>query len=128
MGSPALVAYWKPFEAHAVERLLSDHRDFVIDFGAGHTVHEDKALFERVRAALQPFQNVVLLMPDPDVETSLEIMEGFDSILIRDREINRHFLTHPSNKILAKHAIYWRGLSPEETCNVVLRQLALTHD
>lgn len=29
-------ACWKPFEAHAVERALTDFPDAIIDFGAGH--------------------------------------------------------------------------------------------
>jgi cytidylate kinase len=29
-GFPALVAYWKPFEAHAVERVLDDYRTWCV--------------------------------------------------------------------------------------------------
>jgi shikimate kinase len=123
-GFPALVAYWKPFEAHAVERLLADYHDCVFDLGAGHSVHEDEALFERVQRALAPFRNVVLLLPDPDVETSLDIMESFDPVLLRDRAINRHFLEHPSNRLLAKHIVYWRGLTEEQTRDAVLAQVS----
>ena len=119
-GFPALIAYWKPFEAHAVERLLFDHHDCVFDLGAGHTVYEDPTLFDRVRLAMAPFRNVVLLLPDQDVETALDIMESFDPVLVRDREINRYFLTQPSNARLARHTVYWRGMSPEETRDAVL--------
>lgn len=43
--------YWKPFEAYAVERLLSENKNkaCVIDFGAGHSVYEDSTLFQKVR-------------------------------------------------------------------------------
>jgi shikimate kinase len=119
-GLPALVAYWKPFEAHAVERFLADHHGCVFDLGAGHSVYEDAELFARVQRAMAPFRNVVLLQPDPDVELSLDIMESYDPVLVRDREINRHFLAHPSNRLLARHVIYWRGLSPEQTRDAVL--------
>lgn len=119
-GFPALVAYWKPFEAHAVEQLLRDYRSCLFDLGAGHTVYEDAELFGRVQRALAPFRNVVLLQPDPDVDLSLDIMESYDPVLVRDREINRHFLTHPSNRLLARHEIYWRGLMPEQTRDAVL--------
>jgi hypothetical protein len=124
-GFAALVAYWKPFEAHAVERLLSDHRDCVFDMGAGHTVYEDPVLFERVRLALAPFRNVVLLLPSGNVEQSLDLMEGYDPVLVRDREINRHFMEHPSNGLLAKYMIYWRGLTPEQTRDEVLKVTGL---
>jgi shikimate kinase len=46
-GLGAVLRYWKPFEIHAVERLLADYPDCVIDFGAGHSVYEDEALLAR---------------------------------------------------------------------------------
>ncbi len=124
-GFLALVAYWKPFEAHAVERMLADHRECVFDLGAGHSVYEDPGLFARVRGALMPFRNIVLLLPDPDIETSLSIMESYDPYVVSHREINRHFLTHPSNRILARHTIYWRGLTPDQTVDAVLAAVSL---
>jgi hypothetical protein len=124
-GFPALVAYWKPFEAHAVERVLDDYRTCVFDFGAGYTVYEDQGLFNRVQTALAPFRNVVLLLPDPDVDTSQAMMESYDPVVARYRDINLHFLTHPSNGLLAKHVIYWRGLSPQETRDRVLAAVTL---
>src|SRR3954453_3382277 len=73
-GFEGIYRYWKPFEAHAVERLLADHHDCVIDFGAGHSVFETGALFERVRKALEPYPNVVLLLPSPDPEESISVL------------------------------------------------------
>ena len=58
-GFSGVYKYWKPFEIHAVERLLADHKNCVIDFGAGHSVYEDDALFARAAWALKPFRNVV---------------------------------------------------------------------
>ena len=46
--------YWKEFECHAVERLLSEHRDCVIDLGGGHSVYGIDTHFSRVRSALEP--------------------------------------------------------------------------
>jgi shikimate kinase len=45
-GFWGLYRYWKPFEAYAVERLLAEHQQCVIDFGAGHSVYEDAVLFQ----------------------------------------------------------------------------------
>ena len=53
-GQLAREAYWKPFEAYAVERVLADFPDTLIDFGAGHSVYEEEELFARVQAALAP--------------------------------------------------------------------------
>src|SRR5438067_2157721 len=47
--------YWKPFEAHMVERLLADHPDHIIDFGASQSVYDDEADFARVQQALAAF-------------------------------------------------------------------------
>jgi hypothetical protein len=98
----------------------------VFDMGAGHTVYEDPALFERVRLALAPFRNVVLLLPSENVEQSLELMEGYDPVLARDRAINRHFIEHPSNGLLARYTVYWHGLTPEQTRDEVLRATGLS--
>ena len=75
-GFGGVYRYWKPFEAHAVERLLADHHDCVIDFGAGHSVFEDAELFVRVQKALSPYPNVVLLLPSPDPEESIRVLHA----------------------------------------------------
>jgi shikimate kinase len=120
-GFAAMVAYWKPFEAHAVERLLADVKDepCVIDFGAGHSVYEDPALFERVRKALQSF-HVVLLLPSADPEESMAILRQRRDQLFPDRagqpmDVNDHFIRHPSNAVLARWTVYTKDRTPEET-------------
>src|SRR4051812_30428261 len=60
-GFEALYRYWKPFEAYAVERILSETGNGVIDFGAGHSVYEDEDLFKRVQRVLAPYIHVVLI-------------------------------------------------------------------
>lgn len=67
-GWPGVLAYWKQFDPHAIERLLADHPHAVIDFGAGHTVYTDPAQFARVQTALAAYPNVVLLLPFPDLD------------------------------------------------------------
>ncbi len=121
-GGRAAYRYWKRFEAYAVERILTDHQDAVIDLGGGHSVQEDPALFARVRAALAPVRNVVLLLPSPDPEESVRILAerrappaGFDW--------HRHFVHHPSNGILAKLTVYTAGQTAEQTCEAVHQRL-----
>jgi shikimate kinase len=120
-GFEGIYRYWKPFEAHAVERLLADHHDCVIDFGAGHSVFENGELFERVRKALEPYPNVVLLLPSPDPEVSIRVLHtrnggppsgGFD--------LNSHFIRHHSNHDLAKIVVYTKAKTPEETRDSIL--------
>ena len=121
-GMWAAYQYWKPFETYAVERILADHQEAVIDLGGGHSVQEDPALFARVRAALARVRNVVLLQPSPDLEESVRILtvrrpppEGFDW--------HRHFVTHPSNHSLAKLIVYTTGQTAEQTCDALYQRL-----
>ncbi len=132
-GMPGVLRYWKPFEAHAVERALSDHAGCVIDFGAGHSVYEDEALFARVQRALEPFPHVILLLPSPNLDESTAILNArFGKLLqtevgeVDERlfAINEHFVKHPSNHRLAKMTIYTNGKTPEETCTEIMKKLA----
>jgi len=125
-GLLGLYRYWKPFEIYAVERLLSGHSGCVIDLGAGHSVYEDDELFQRARRVLEPYDNVVLVLPSPDPDESIEelhernhekMAEGFD--------LNVHFVTHHSNYDLAKHVVYTAGKAPEETRDEILSLVRL---
>ena len=75
-GLMGRLRYWKPFEAHSVERVLADHHNCVVDFGAGHSVYEDESLLARVERALAPFPNVILLLPSPDLDESAKIVNA----------------------------------------------------
>ena len=132
-GMIGLLRYWKPFEAHTVERVLEDHSGCVIDFGAGHSVYEDPALFERVQRALAPYPNVILLLPSPDLDESVAILNARFAQLLRDEvgqvdprllDVNEQFVRHPSNHTLAKIVVYTNGQTPEDTCAAILARLA----
>ncbi|MEA5606411.1 shikimate kinase [Nostoc sp. UHCC 0252] len=113
--------YWKPFEAYAVERLLSSHNQCVIDFGGGHSVYEDAALFQRVQQALAPYPNVILLLPSPNLDESIQILNQRNHYLPDDKlNVNEHFVRHASNYELAKFIVYTKGKTPEETCSEIL--------
>ena len=120
-GFEAVYWYWKPFEVHAVERVLADHRNCVIDFGAGHSVYEDPRLFERARRALAPYRNVILLLPSPDPDESVRVLRE------RSREpagptidFCDHFVRHPSNAALATRTVYTLGRTPRQTCDEII--------
>ncbi|WP_020176924.1 shikimate kinase [Methyloferula stellata] len=121
-GLGAVLRYWKPFEAHAVERLLAEHHDCVIDFGAGHSVFEADDLFARVQKALMPYPNVVLLLPSPDLDESVRV-------LLKRRPdlppgVNEHFVRYHCNHDLAKIVIYTAGQKPKETRDCILKAVA----
>ena len=126
-GLVALVFYWKQFDAYAVERVLADHPNKIIDFGAGHSVYESNELFTRVQAALLPYPNVVLNLPSPHVAESLEILNERTKDLVeafgQGFNWNEHFVLHHSNYDLAKITIYTEGKTPDETCDEIIALL-----
>jgi shikimate kinase len=131
-GMMGLIKYWKPFEAHAVERALSEYKNCVLDFGAGHSVYEDENLFTRVQNAFTPFDYVILILPSADSDESVDVLNArFSRLLQREvgkvdpklLDLNEHFVKHPSNQRLAKMTIYTQGKSPEETCNEILEKI-----
>lgn len=128
-GMAAIIAYWKPFEAHSVARVVEDYRDCVIDLGGGHTVYEDEALLEQVKRALEPYPNVVLLLPSADVDETIRVLEGRipAEVPAENREwyqqLNEHFIRHRSNGELAKITVYTEGKTVDETCDEIMGKL-----
>lgn len=131
-GTLGILRYSKPFEVYAVEQAVRDYPNAVMDLGAGHSVYEEAALFERVAQALAPLPNVILLLPSPDVEQSVAILNArFAALLEREMGevdarllgVNEQFVRHPSNQRLATLTVYTEGQTPAETCAAIIPQL-----
>ena len=128
-GMAGILDYWKPFEAHSVERVLQDYPNSVIDFGAGHSVYDDETLFKRVQQALAPFPNVVLLLPSADKDEAIQILNTRippdvpPEIIEWYKEMNAYFVKHHSNTDLAKITVYTNGKTPDETCDEIIGKL-----
>lgn len=132
-GMQALAAHWKPYDIYAVERVLSDYpTDHVLAFGAGHSVYEDAAQFERAKTGLSPFPHVILLLPSPDVDEAVSQLKARlradepempDDFIDTIGEINRYFIEHPSNAQLATLTVYTGGKSPAETCHEIMAHI-----
>ncbi|MEO8392371.1 MAG: shikimate kinase [Chloroflexota bacterium] len=132
-GFDALLKYWKPFEVHAVQRILQDYpSDHVIGFGAGHSVYDDPAQFEQVRTALTPFPYVILLLPSADVTESTHILterlraeepDMTDEDAKETSAANRTFIENPSNARLAKFTVYTKDKTPAETCAEIMAHI-----
>jgi shikimate kinase len=136
-GMIGLLNYWKPFEVHAVERVLATQSNCVIDFGAGHSFQEDPTLFERVQAAFQPHPHVVLLLPSSNLDESVSILNArFEALLQREigtvdpelLKLNERFTKHPSNHRLAKLVVYTNDKTPEQTSDEIIEKLKLAED
>jgi hypothetical protein len=120
-GFEGLYHYRKFFDLEVVARVLSEYRDFVIDFGACHSTYEDGTLRARARKLLRPYTNVVLLLPDPDPGRSIRALEERGCLKSVDGfNLCEHLVTHPSNFELAKFIVYTGGKTPAETCEEIL--------
>lgn len=121
-GFWGLYHYWKPFEAYAVGRLLNSFHQCIFDLGGGHSVYEDDKLFYQVHDLMAPYPHVVLLIPSPDKEESIEILHSrndYDSD--GQREVNEHFVRHHSNYDLAKHIVYTKDQEPGQICHEIFK-------
>lgn len=125
--------YFQTFFPDILERLLTEHHNCVFDLGAGHTVYEYEALFARVRNALAPFPNVVLILPSPDPDESVRVLRERE----QERRLNRHFLGEHfdyfglwvrsrCNYDLAKITVYTEGKTPEQTADEVLAAVSVS--
>ncbi len=123
-GFLGLYRHWKRFEIHALERLLSEHADRVIDLGGGHSVYEDDAFFARARAAFEPYANVVLLLPSPDLDESVRLLtERTGPCDSGGIDFHEHFVKHHSNHELAKVVVYTKGQTPEAIRDDILKRV-----
>jgi shikimate kinase len=120
-GFDGVLRYWKPFEIHAIERILAEHPGAVIDFGAGHSVYDEPEQMARIRAALAPLANVFLITPSPDPTASIAILRDRMTPKINGIELNRYIIATQALHQLANRIIYTTGKTPEETAEEIIR-------
>jgi len=118
-GFWALYFYWGEFECYSVERIIEENKNSVIDFGAGHSVYENKNQLNRVKNSLKG-NIVILLLPSMDVDESFEILCKRREIQPDEKDINLHFLKNSSNKELANFTVYTKNKTPDETCEEIV--------
>lgn len=139
-GWPAAYRYLQEIGVLVIESLLAEYQQHVIDFGAPYTTYTDDALLARVKQAFAPYQNVVLLLPSPDLDQSAQIVKklmraraGHDELrrLLRGLraetgvDYEELYVKHHSNFQLAQVVVYTAGQAPEETRDEIIRLLAL---
>jgi shikimate kinase len=124
IGFYELTKYWKLFEPYGVEQIVVEPEAAVVDFGGGHSIYEDETLFARVKSALSPFPNVFLIMPSPDLKESIAILnERTGGYVSNGYDFHENFIKSCCNYELAKHTVYTKGKTPEETCEEIERLL-----
>ncbi|HEX7175271.1 MAG TPA: hypothetical protein VF240_08310 [Pyrinomonadaceae bacterium] len=132
--------YLQEFGVRLVERLLPERAGHVIDFGAPYSIYEDDSLLERVKKAFEPYPNVVLLLPSPDLDESTKVVKARMAAREGHIEIRRLlagiggetgvdyeelYVKHHSNFQLARTVVYTEGKTPEQTRDEIIRSLEL---
>lgn len=124
IGFYELTKYWKAFEPYGVGQIVSEPESAVIDLGGGHSIFEDETLFARVKKALSPFPNVILIMPSPDLEESIAILnERTGGFVSNGFDFHENFVRSHCNYELAKYTVYTKGKTPEEMCGEIEKLL-----
>lgn len=103
-----------------VQKAMIEGRPGIVDFGAGHSVYDDENIFRGIKEILSDFKNIVLLLPTPDIESSLEIMAKRST---GDYSTNEKFLRSHCNKDLATMTIYENGRTPKQIAESIIRTI-----
>jgi hypothetical protein len=130
-GLQGVLRYSKPFEVQMVKLVLNDY-DGVIDFGASNSIYDNPHFCTQIENALAPYSNIVLLLPSPDLDESIEILKNRLTRMLTEAgkaftdelfELNEYFVKHPSNYRLAKRIVYTKDKMPEEICDEIVQKL-----
>jgi adenylate kinase family enzyme len=116
----------QPYSAYAVKRFLQAHahEHCIMDFGAQH-IALDGNLFTEIEQILASYC-VVLLMPSPDKAESMRILQErhdrdeYKQIFVPHARMNKYFINHPAYYALAKHIVYTKDKTEQETCDEIL--------
>jgi hypothetical protein len=128
-GFAAVVRYWEPYSIAAVERVLTEFPDSIIDFGAGHAHFEDPDRVRRLEAALAPIENVILLMPSADVERTLALCTERDAERLgpqRDATrdpVNERYVRSECFRRVCKTTVFVEDMTIDETVDHIVAGL-----
>lgn len=118
VGLYAAEREWEPARVHAAEQVLASCPGGIIALGAGHTHYSRPGLSQRVMAALRPARHVVLVLPSPDPDRSVQVLrerrlteDGADW-MDGDHDILRDWVTDPADGALATVTLYTEGEQP----------------
>ena len=99
--------------------LLNVDSPRICDFGAGHSIFNNKEIFESIKKELSPFKNIVLLIPSKEIKYSLEVLNSRSTSRSGKKE-NYDFLISSCNEELATIIVYTESKTPDEISNEIL--------
>lgn len=122
-GILARYKYWKKFESYHVSKFLPTIKEpSIIKFEASQTVYEDEELFKAVQQSMKDFKNVILLLPDIDLQDCwLKINKNGKVPVGSDlSKLNWHLVSSPCNSNLATMTICICGRDSNEISDEIL--------
>lgn len=125
-GIMAIFQYGKIFDAYSIERVLEDHHNCIFDFGGANVVSGYNFDLSRIKKALEPYENIVFLVPSRDIEETLAFIYKRREIKAADRELIEYLVRHHANYEIAKHIVFVKDKTPEEVCDEVLSKCKQT--
>ena len=125
-GVKARYKYWKKFEAHHISSILPlIDKEAIIKFEASQTVYEDPEQFLKVSECIKKYENVVLILPDIDLEESWKIVNKLGKVPEESdmSELNKHLVKSPCNSMLATYTTCVSGRTYEEIAEEILEYI-----
>ncbi len=125
----AVVRHWEPFSIAAVERVVAEFPDGVIDFGAGHAHYEDPERVRRLEVALAAVPNVVLILPSADPDEADAICRARDQARLGPAwdpsraEVNARFVRSACFRRVATHTVIAGDRTVDQVVDAVLAGL-----
>lgn len=112
--------YQKPFELFAVQTLLEQNTNAVIEFGGGQSVYTDETQAATFLNLIKDEPFVILMLPCENSVRSAKIL-GDRARNIDEKILNDIFITSETNKKAAKYVVYTEGKTPEETISEIVK-------
>ena len=109
-GLYAMLSYMNEFKSKTIQAIVKEHPAHIIDLGGSAQTFDEPHQIQMIKTLFDPIQNIFLLLPSPDIETSINSLPG----LKEDFPINAYLIIHPTNTLFAKYTIYTQGKTPEK--------------
>ena len=120
-GVYAMLCYMNEFKAKILKPIVDDHKDHIIDLGAGAHSFDEPHQVELAQKAFAGIDNIFLLMPSTDLETNINSLPGIK----QGYEVNTFLIMHPTNELLTNKTIYTLNKKPGEIMEEIIESLNL---
>ena len=125
------LTHMEPYRLDAVERIVKEFNDGIIEFGAAHSHFTDPDNLNRAKYILKNIDFCFMLLPTPDTQKNLQILNqrllkrvpsGPQTVTAKNYlEINKIFLSSNSAYQLANHTIYTQGKTPKQVAEAMIK-------